>query len=757
MFQLLFRYPPAAYARGHLVFLAAWPVWVLGACIVAAAGGLYWLLRARWSFRTAAVWGLEAFVLALILALLWEPALSLTELKPQQNIVAVLLDDSASMALTDGGGATREARALAALHAGLLRSLGERFQVRLYTFDAGLHRLPDAAALASVEPIAPATRIGASLDQLLEQTSDLPLGGIVLLTDGADNPGGIDRATLDRLQARQIPIQTVGLGTTAAARDVELDEVELQPRALAKSRVEAVVHFHQTGFAGQRTTLSVRAGGQVLASQPVTLGPDGDTQTATVMFNAGPAGLKTLAFGLAPLGGEASSANNAATRLLNVVTAPHRVLYIEGEPRWEYKFIRRAEAGDPQVQLVSMLRATENKIYRQGIADPGELAQGFPSRPEDLFRYAALIIGSVQAGYFTPVQQDLIRAFADRRGGGILFMGGQYALADGGWGDSPLAALLPTVLPQRRGTFVRADLSSNNGDPAAAQAYAQLAPAGADSIITRLVDDPAANAAKWQKLPWLMDYQDAGTPKPGASVLANVLTPDHRVLPLLVTENYGRGRTALLATSGTWRWQMMLPLGDPTYSLFWQQLIRWLAAASPGPVAASVPATMLYDNGAVHLTAEVRDPAYNPAPTANVTASILGPDGLSTTVPLHPSPDSPGVYEGDFNAARAGSYLAQVTAPGFGTDTVGFERLDGTREAFHTAQNRDLLEQLATATGGQYWQPGQVGGLAAAVPYSSAGLTARDNLPLWNLPILFLLLLAAPLGEWFLRRKWGVV
>src|SRR5271166_2921024 len=90
---------------------------------------------------------------------------------------------------------------------------------------------------------------------------------------------------------------------------------------------------------------------------------------------------------------------------------------------------------------------SENKVYRQGIADPKELADGFPSRPEDLFTYQGLIIGSVEAGYFTPLQQELIREFVDRRGGGLLLLGGQFALADGGWNATNLTDLLPTTLP----------------------------------------------------------------------------------------------------------------------------------------------------------------------------------------------------------------------------------------------------------------------------------------------------------------------
>ena len=121
----------------------------------------------------------------------------------------------------------------------------------------------------------------------------------------------------------------------------------------------------------------------------------------------------------------------------------------------------------------------------------------------------------------------------------------------------------------------------------------ELTAAGIDSPITRLLDDPEKNAERWKKLTYLADYEDPGSPKPGAVVLAD-MNAGHRKLPLLITQNYGHGRTAILATGGTWRWQMSEALGDPSHDLFWQQLLRWLVARVARPVAASMPARLLH-------------------------------------------------------------------------------------------------------------------------------------------------------------------
>ncbi len=195
----------------------------------------------------------------------------------------------------------------------------------------------------------------------------------------------------------------------------------------------------------------------------------------------------------------------------------------------------------------------------------------------------------------------------------LLWLGGpRSSLSDGIWNGSNLVDLLPVVPPNQKNTFHRAP------------ATAELTSAGMDSLICRLVDDPDKNAERWKKLPYMMDYQEAGTPKPGAAVLAEMTAGGHK-MPLLITQNYGRGRTAVLATSGTWRWQMSQAVGDTTHKMFWQQLLRWLASDTPGRVVASVPSQMLFDDGKVRLSAEVRDKDYLPATEARVEAHIIGP------------------------------------------------------------------------------------------------------------------------------------
>jgi hypothetical protein len=316
------------------------------------------------------------------------------------------------------------------------------------------------------------------------------------------------------------------------------------------------------------------------------------------------------------------------------------------------------------------------------------------------------------------------------------------------WGGSTVADLLPVILPDGRDTFHR--------DPATVS----LTAAGADSVITRLVDDRTANTERWRKLPYLMDYQDPGRPKPGAAVLAEMHSGEH-AMPMLVTESYGRGRTAVLATGGTWRWQMSLPLGDKSHDLFWQQLLRWLVSDTRGRLIASVPKVTLLDDGQVQIAADVRDNEYRAAPDALVTARLIGPAGLTAALPLDPVPNSPGRFQADWVAPAPGLYVTELTArrgaEDIGTDVVTFQRLDGVAENFHTEQNRALLEGLAASTGGRYMKPGELASLPKDIPYSQAGITVQQIKELWNMPIAFLVILSLRACDWLLRRKWGVV
>jgi uncharacterized membrane protein len=751
MFELLFKYPTSLFHKGQFVFLTPWPLWLLAIAILAAAGLLFWHVHRNHGMlsglRPIAIWVLETCMVALILFLLWHPALSVATLRPQQNVVAVLVDDSRSMSIADASG-TRESAAKAVLDNGLLKALGDRFQVRLYKFGKEPERIQKSDQLTAA---APASRLGDTLERVLAESSSLPLGAIVMLSDGADNAGGIDLQTISAIRRQRIPVHTIGFGREHPEKDVEISDAIVPVRALPQSKLVAAVTLQSYGLSGSKAKLTVKDGGKVLASQDVTLKGDGQMQSENVVFNCGDAGPKALEIGVEPISGEDNSLNNKVARLVVVEARKPKVLYFDGEPQWDYAFIGRAMNDYPDIELWRMVRPTQNKFLRQFPKSSSEkdLEDGFPTKAEDLFGFSGLILGSVEANYFSASQQQLIRDFVDRRGGGVLFMGGRASFSDGGYASSPLADLMPTNLPVGKGFFHR-DFTGE-----------ELTSEGAQSVITRLDDDPLRNVERWKKMPQMASYQEVGEAKPGATTLLRATPAGKSKSPLLAMENYGRGRTMLFASGGVWRWKMWMDHADTTFATFWQQLFRYLVTDTPGQVVATTPRAVLSDETRVPIRVEVRDKQYKPVTNAKVQARFMGPDGTSATMELSPVPLEEGIYGGEWTAEKPGTYVTEIIA-GRETEEIGhevltFRREDGVAEGFHTSQNRELLEKLSQQTGGRYYTPAEASKLSNEISYSEAGITTRETRDLWDMPAIFLLALGFRAGEWLLRRRWGVV
>lgn len=751
MFEFLFKYSRTVFNQGNFVFLNSWPVWMLWVGIAAAAAGLgVWMWRkggASSPVRSVLVWLLQSALAALLLFMIWRPALSVSTLKPQQNIVAVLVDDSSSMATQDDRDLTRKDSATKVLNDGLLQKLKDKFQVRVYRMSDHLSRIE---GLDQLNAQAPVTHIGASLKQVVADAASLPIGAMVLLSDGADNTGGVDLDTISEIRRQRIPVHTIGFGREAMQRDIEISNVELPLRTLPESRLSALVTFHQHGFTGQKAKITIRDNNKVLAAQDVTLKAEGAEQIETVLFNAGPAGVRTIQAFIDPLPNEENTRNNIVTRLVNVDKRKPRILYLEGEPRWEFKFARRAVEDDQSIDLVTILRTAPNKLYRQGVKNADELKNGFPTSVEELFAFDGIMFGSVDAPYLTPQQLQNVKDFVDRRGGGLAFLGGKDALADGGWQSTPVNEVMPTALPDRKGTF--------QWTPA----NVRLTPQGSESLITRLEDDPAKNDKRFADLPYIRNVQDVGTPKLGALVLAEAVPMNGggKALPLLITMNYGRGRSAIFATSGSWRWQMLQDKADMSHEMFYRQFFRWLVSDTPARVTGSTPRSLLADEATAQLRATVKDKSFLPAPDAVIEARIIG-EGVTENVPMTPDQAEPGTFTLNWQAPKQGDYLVEVIAKRgeeeLGRDAFTFRREDGTAENFHIEQNVSLLQKLAAETKGNYYKPSDAQQLGEDITYSEGGISVRETRDLWDMPVLFLGLLLIRAVEWLLRRKWGTI
>lgn len=744
MFELLFTHPLWAYKTGQFAFASAWPQWLLAVSILVAVGLIAATLwrRRQLGWRLLVPVGiLQSLLAAAVLCLLWHPVLNVERVRDRENVLAVALDASASMAYGDAQH-SRLQDVAGALQKGTLAKLEDTFEVRLFGFAQATTPID---SLESMPAPGPQTRIGDSLVQVLQSAGSIPLAGIVLFSDGAENGGSLSEERLTEIASYGVPIHTVGVGPEQVEGDLELERLDVAASAPVGSTVTAQVGIRHQGAGATR--LRVYDRDALIAARDIQLPRDVTATTVTVDLPAGEPGTHELRFALDPLEGERNTINNSRTRVVDVPATRRNILYVEGEPRWEYKFLRRAAERDRALRVASVVRTTPNKYYRQGVDSASEVSEGFPVSAAELFAYDAVVIGSYEAASLRLEQHRLLKEFVDHRGGTVLMLAGRHGLAAGGWQNAAVAQTLPAQLAGRQVTAL-----------VQKEVRAQPTLYGMQSPILRFENDPKHNAERWKSLPVLADYQTLGRLKPGAIVLLEG-SADRTRMPLLLWQHYGRGATYMLATASTLRWQMRLPPEDESHEVFWRQLLHAISATAP-PRASIQPERMAYDDERnVRLVAELRNERFEPINDASVELRIAPQAEPAFVQPMQPSGQGDGRYVAGVDAGTPGLYRIEMTARA-GDKEVGNAithvlRNDGVAEHFGTYQHRAALERLATMTGGRYWPLDDLDGLAAAIPYSKAGVVERQTLDLWNLPAVFLLLLALKLGEWLLRLRWG--
>lgn len=754
LFRLLFKYPPLMFQQGDFTWGLSRPV--LLAVAAAAAIAVLALLTYRGVAATerardrVVLVGLRLAALAVLLFCLFRPALILKAAVPQQNFLGVLVDDSRSMSIADLNGQTRSTfvqQQLTGPNAKLLDALSQRFVVRFFSFASSSDRVASAADLKFNGT---ATRLGQALDRARDELSGLPLAGLVMVSDGADTSDAALDETLASMKARSIPVFTVGVGQERFAHDVQVTRVET-PRSVLKGTALVVdVVLSQTGYGGQTIPLSVEDDGRIVSTQEVTLPPDGESATVKVRFTASEAGARTFKFKVPTQAGEQVTQNNARDALIQVNDRAEKVLYYEGEPRFEYKFLRAGVVGDTNLQVVSIARTAENKYYRQSVSNRDEVSGGFPKTREELFQYRGLILGSVEAASFTPEQLRMIADFVNKRGGGLLMLGGRRSFAEGGWGGTPVGEVLPVVLENANAKYF-SELFQ-----------AHPTRAGATFPVVQIAGDEKASSAKWNQMAPVSSVNAIREVKPGATTLLTGIDSRKQEQIVLAYQRYGRGKAIALPVQDTWQWQMdpKTPVTDTTHAMFWRRLIRWLVDGVPEQVNLSTTTDRVEPGEPIKLSAEVLDSAYVEVNDSRVVARITSPSGKTTEVPVDWTVTKDGDYRAAFTPDEAGIYDIKVTAArdqkDLGVADMHVRVSAGDAEYFDAGMRAPLLKRIAEDTGGRFFTPANAASLPEAISYSGRGVTVVEERELWDMPALFLALVGLVAAEWGYRRMRGL-
>jgi uncharacterized membrane protein len=757
LIELLFKYRPAVFEHGHFVLGASGAARGLAialgiAAIVVVAS--YTRARVRGTERDRVILGaMRALILALLLLALLDPALLVASAVPQRNVVGVLVDDSRSMQVADVDGRTRAdivRSLLDGANGTLARALSEKFIVRIFRTSGEAGHVTNVGDLAFDGT---STRLASALEGTRQELDGTPLAGLVLLSDGADNgsAGTLDE-TLRSLNARGVSVSTIGVGRERFAKDIEMSRVDAPRSVLQGAALIVNVDVAQRGFGGRTVPLVVEDSGRIVGKENVTLPSDGDVTTVRVRIPAATPGARLFTVRIAPQPGEMVTANNSQTALVAVRDARARILYVEGEPRFEVKFLHMAVDDDRNLQLVTLMRTAKDRFFRMSIDDSLELVTGFPKTREELFAYRGIVLGSIEASAFTLDQLRMLTDFVSERGGGLLMLGGRKAFAEGGYALTPLADVLPVALP-----------SADEGKPAFHEVKVALTPAGAIHPATQIAASDSGSAARWKTMPVVTSVNRITRAKPGATTLLTGSAPDGGDASIVMAyQRFGRGKAIAFPIQDSWLWQMdaTMPVGDPTYRTFWRQTLRWLVSDVPERVTVAMATDHAGVNEPLPVSAEVVDRAYRGVNGVSTTATVIAPSGAEQQLPLGWSGTRDGQYQGVLTPAERGVYRVQVTALSaadtIASDTAFVSVVDPTVESFGAEQHVALLKRIAEETGGRYYTPAQAANVANDLVYSNSGNTVVQRLDLWDMPIVFVVLLALVGGEWAYRRSRGL-
>jgi uncharacterized membrane protein len=753
----LFKYRPVVFEKGRLA-LAAGPGTYIVIAIALAIGIPVVIAYARTRMRggprdRAVLLTLRVVALTLVILAVLHPVLVVSEAVPQRNVVGVLVDDSRSMRIADLDGVTRAdamRKLLGGKDSSLYAALAEKFVVRMFRFSGNGERVTQ---LGDLTYDGARTQLGPALEAARQELTGVPLSGLVLVSDGADNSTGSLTDAVMSLGARHMPVFTVGVGRERFTKDIELSRVEAPRSVLQGASLAVDVMVAQRGYNGDKVQLIVEDGGRIVTTHAVTLSADGEAVPVRVRVPTTEAGARMLTFRIPAQPGEMVVQNNTQQAIVNVSDRREKILYIEGEPRYEMPFIRRAVREDKNLQLVTLQRLAKDQFRRFSVDDSLDLVAGFPKTRDELFAYKGIILGSMEASFFTGDQLRMLADFVSERGGGLLALGGRRALGEGGFGGTPVAEVLPVdfaITPDAKGEYFR-ELRVDVTVPGAVHAATQIAEA------------ESLSAKRWKTMPVVSTVNRIGRAKPGATVLmTGTPTGGGDRETVLAFQRYGRGKSIVFPIQDSWNWQMdaTMSLEDMAFESFWRQLLRWLVNDVPSRVMVAAAGDQVAPGDPVTLNAEISDKTFLKVNNAEATVRVTSPSGNVSEMPLEWSVTRDGEYKAAFTPTEKGLYRVDVRTR-IGEDSLVSDPSyvasgDLTSEYFGAEMRAPLLRRIADETGGRFYTPENVAELAKDIVYTDVGNTVVDRKDLWDMPIIFLVLLALVTSEWGYRKARGL-
>ena len=735
---------------------------------------------------------LRSVAVALLIALLFEPTIELIRYGTLKNYLVMLVDTSRSMGIEDRRQEDAEIQRLAralhgddtarrltqeqieelrvyrrlrvftesvtAEHAEIMERFHERFRVQVTTFSDTTNNIvlsqkggeEGIGWQRKLELSGTTTRIGRALRETASAYHGQPLAGFVLFSDGGHNHGPNPLIAAEHLRELGIPVYTVGVGLPQA-RDVELTHLFVEDVVFARDQIPVLVRIRSHGFEGRQLPLVLRdEEGQELATQQVLL-KDGSQEVKLEFFRK-EAGRIRLTAEIPPDEGELLTENNQKARTVRVIDDRIKVLFVEREPRWEYRYLKNAILRDYRMDLKILLRRGDETLAR---IEDSRFLREFPEEEKDLFpSYNVMVLGNVEASYFSSEQMELIKRFVAEKGAGLILIAG-LPNNPFSYRNTALEDLFPVKIVPMPPQGSDAEVF----EPITQTFILKPTPDGLAHPMMALHFDDDQNRTEWARLPGMYWYAAVDGLKPAATALAvhgsegNIEGP----LPLIALQRFGKGTVLYVGVDATWRWRFKR--GDEFFYKFWNQAIKHLGMphllgeASLTQISTDRRIYSLSD--AVKVYARVLDKSYRPLMKESIKAVLIQNEEPVNSFVLSRIPDKEGMYEGEFRATELGEFSLKIEE---GEETVSsalseFEVRAPQLELNDPVLNRDLLLKIAATTGGRYYEIDEIRSLPDDVKAESKKTTIRTEKELWDTWMVLLVFALLVSVEWVVR-KW---
>ena len=733
-------------------------------------------------------------VLALIVATLLEPTAVVSEFHTRVRSLPVLLDVSESMSMKDQrkrpedlveaaaalgmvslgeeseadravmGLDTKQRQAIASssrLDLGgavlsesgrpVFETLGESLDISYHAFGQSPRLISDAKVvgaedLAGLKATEPGTSIAASLEAVAN-SGGIPPAGIVLLSDGIDNASSQrSEAVLQDLGARGIPVYTVPIGLPDPD-DVSIRNIVMQEVAFSGDRVPVRVHLQSGGYERRTARLSILLNDRRVSSRIVRF--DGGLQFEEVDFRVDvyEKGAVQIDVTIEPFDDEVSIVNNRVTRSIRVVNEKVNVLYIEGNARWEFRYLRAILKRDPRINATFIASNVGPEVARNS----PEHIERFPDSRDDAFQFDLVILGDVDASFFTEEELGLLEELIRDRGASLVMLCGPMH-SPGSYTGTPVETMLP----------VRFD-PDEKWQEVSESVYPVLTPEGRSSLVMTLENEEELNDRLWSRMAPMDQVPPLLSAKPGANVLAVLSdsTVRDQSYPLVAWQRYGTGKCMSIASDRLWR--LRYRAGDKYHWRVWSQCIQFMTLSrlmgEHKRIRLETDRSVYSVGGQCRLYAHVLDDKFEPIVQPIFEVYVAGIDGgqAKELVSLRPDGSQPGLYEGYFTPPEPGRYRLEANEDDREvSSTMEFQVSNVRQELLDTDMRLDHLQRIAELTGGAKLGVREVPKLSSLIKGDPLITKVRSERPLWDNVLVVILLVGLLGAEWILRRRYDL-